>query len=196
MPRDPRGWLPHDPARIPGNMPVYPPPGGRGPMPSTISPTGEHVLPQPPSGQPIVFPYWLYEMPQSEDWSINSTNFAVAANSTTTVASTYTVGEAKVGVIKSLILTVQNPLATLNLRVRLLVNSAPVQGWSDIYFPAVSATGIILPVNDLVIRLAAKDQVSAQYIEAGGTAYTCSFDAKGWVTPVDTVNAFMRGVQY
>lgn len=175
-------------------MPVYP--GKGGPQPVTRSPTGEMVAPSAPRGQPIIFPSWLYEMPGAQDWSITSQNFTAAASSTTDTGTSYTVNDAYVGVVKSLLLTVQNPLATLDLRVRLLVNGAPVPGWSDIYFPPVSATGIILPVNDLVIRLAAKDKLTAQYIEGAGTAYTCSFDAKGWVTPVQTVAELMGGVPY
>lgn len=180
---------------IPGLPPAYP---GEGGLVSRPGAGGAPSLPRPPRGQPIVFPWWLYEMPGSQDWNADAINFSVAASGTTNVPATgnYLAPPATQAVIKQLILTVQNPVATLDLFVRLLLNGSPIPGWSVIYFPPVAAAALVLPINDMVIRMSEGQTLTAQFIEGGGTAYTCSFQVKGWYTPQTTIDTFMSGVPY
>lgn len=184
-------WAP----RIPGQMPAYP--GRGGPVPAVRLPSGEMSVPTAPAGQPIIYPWWQFEMPGSNDWLAQALNFTAVGGATTTVPGfSFTVGQSQVGVIKQITMTVQNSLATINLGMTLLINNAPVQGWTNRLFPAVAATGVVVPFNDVVIRMQQFDVLTAVFTDVGGAGYTCTLQASGWQTPETVVKQFMGGVPY
>ena len=144
-----------------------------------------------------LFPWWLYEYPNAQDFYIDSLNFAPTASATSAVPNfSYTVPQQMVAVIKQMTLTVQNSLATINLRATLLLNGGPVPGWSAIAFPPVAATGVIVPFNSMVIRMDQGQTLTATFTEAIGTAYTCSIQLSGWQVPKTDVQRLQNGVNY
>lgn len=208
--------------RIPGNPPLavplfdLPDPGGGAagtPLP------GDGFLPSPsvpdtqPAGgggglkmpPPEIFPWWLYEMDGSQDWAIPSTstafNFVVAASGVTKVPSganqfTFTVPGGNWGVIKAVQATVQNPLATMLLSFTLLRNGYPIPGWSNVFFPPLSATALVLPFNGMIVRLNEAETLTALFTEASGAAWTCSLQASGWITPKGVVDRWQGRYNY
>lgn len=155
------------------------------------------VLAPPPKGTPIIFPWWMWEMPGSSDWELNALNFSAAASVTTPVPGfSFAVSVGNVGVLTFLQATVLNPTTSLNLKFRLLVNGGPVQGWSNIYLPPLSASAFVQPFNGMVIRLNEGDTVTADVTEGSGTAFTCSLQARGWTTPKNVRDQFSSGVNY
>lgn len=143
-----------------------------------------------------IAPWYVYEYPSSQDWNVAALNFVAVANATTVVPATFsfTVPATYAGVIKNIQLVVQNSLNTIDLRVTLLKNTAPIQGWSGIAFPPVQATDVIVPYNGMVIRLQQGETLTAQFTEASGTNYTCSIQAQGWITPVSEIARLQNGI--
>lgn len=184
-----------NPWLIPGFAPVTPGQGG-----TRVFAPGVGGAPQaapPPKGSPIIFPWWQLEMPGSSDWELNALNFTAAANATTLVPLfSFRVSAGNVGILAFLQFTVQNPLAGMDLRARILVNGAPVQGWSQLALPPLAASAFVQTFNSLVIRMTENQTLTAQVIEARGTNYTCSLQARGWTTPTNIVSSFMSGVPY
>lgn len=159
-------------------------------------PHGPSLAP-PPKGQPIVFPWWLWEMPGSADWELNALNFTATASATTTVPGfSLVVGKGNVGVLTMLTATVLNPTTTLDLRFRLLVDGGPIVGWTNIYIPPLNATAFVKDYNGIVIRLSENQTLTAAVIEASGANFTCSLQARGWTTPKNVVQQFMSGIPY
>lgn len=170
--------------------------GSPGPLGAPPLPAGVFA-PPPPKPTLQVFPWYLYEYPSAQDWYAVALNFAVPATGTTNVPGfTFTVNPQNVAVIKQLTMTVQNSLATIDLRVRLLINGAPVSGWNGIAFPPVAATGVIVPFNGMNIRLKETEILTAQFIEASATAWVCSLSASGWQVSVPEVLRVQGDVSY
>lgn len=182
-------------SKIPGAMDPATVPGV-GHAPVIDGPSGPQAAP-PPKGQPIIFPWWLWEMPGSSDWELNSQSFSAVASTTTAVPNfTFNSGVGNVGVCAWIQITVQSPTTALNLKFRLLVNGAPVQGWSNIYIPALSAAAFVQPFNGMVVRFDENQNFTADVTEASGTAFTVALQARGWTTPKNVVKQFSSGIPY
>ncbi len=180
--------------RIPGMAPVTPGAGGAQYTPGV---GGAAASTAPPKGQPIIYPWWQWEMPGSSDFELNALNFTAAAAATTAVPGfSFTVGSGNVAVCAFLQFTVQSPLATTLIQARLLINGAPVQGWSAVYIPPLSATAFVQPFNGMVIRMQENQTLTAVVVVTDAQAYTCSLQARGWTTPKNVVQQFMSGVPY
>jgi hypothetical protein len=191
-----RGAAPTRPENVPGWFPARP--GQGGPQPATIGAGGELLPPAKPQGQVNIFPWWLYEMPGAVDWEFNALLFVAALNSTTDVPGGpwITVQPGYVGLLQQIELTVQNSLATIDLRLRLFINGAPIQGWGAITAPTIAATGIDKVINGMVVRMGENDKLTGKVIEASGTSYTVSVTARGWTVPENVVKQFQSGVPY
>lgn len=183
------------PPRIPGAMRVFP--GRGGPVPATRTPTGEMVASAPPVGQPIIFPWWLYEMPGSQDFETNAINFVPTINATSNITDfSFTCLESNVAVLAQILITVNVVLTTTSLNFALYIGNAPVQGWGKIRIPPLSATAFVLPFNNMVVRMSQGDVLTAKVTEGTGVSYTCSMQGRGWSTPQTAIDAFMAGVPY
>lgn len=183
-------------ARVPGaiNPPTVP---GVGHSRIVDGPHGPELAP-PPKGTPIIFPWWLYEAPGSTDWELNSINFTAAANATTEVPNfSFNTGQGNKGVLTLLTITVLNPVATLDLRVTLLLNQAPIPGWSLIYIPPLAATAFVKDYNGMILR-ADENQTYTATVTNGelANAYTMTLQARGWTTPSKVIDQFSSGVNY
>lgn len=183
--------LPH----IPGNFPGR---GGGPPVYRTGFPTpGEPDSLQPPMGIPIIYPWWDKEMPGSLDWELNALNLSAPASATTVVTGfSLVIPVANRSVLKFLQVTVLNPTTTLNLKFQLLVNNAPVPGWSNVYFAPLNATAFQTIYNDLKITMDEGDTLTAVVVEGSGTAFSYSLQARGWHTPKLVIDSLMNGVKY
>jgi len=160
------------------------------------TPHGPALAP-PPKGQPIVFPWWQWEMPGSSDWELNALNFTAAASVTTAVPGfSLVISKGNVGVLTLLTVTVLNPTTTLDLRFRLMLDGGPVVGWSNIYLPPLSATAFVKDYNGIVLRMSENQTLTAVVTEASGAPYVCSLQARGWTTPKNVVQQFMSGIPY
>ena len=91
----------------------------------------------PPAMAPVqIFPWWLYQYESAQAFYIKSLNFMVAASTITPVPTfTFTVPQQMRGVLQSIEMTVQSSTAAMNLQLTLLVQNAPLQGWSGVAFP-------------------------------------------------------------
>lgn len=183
-----------NPYLIPGLTPVTPGVGG---TQFVSAPGGGPSMPASPKGQPVIYPWWQWEMPGSSDFEINALNFAAVAASTTAVPGfSYTVSSGNKGVLAFLQFTVQNPLVTSLIQARLLINGAPVQGWGAIAIPPLAATAFVQPFNGMVVRLSENQTLTAVVVVTDAVTYTCSLQARGWTTPLNVIQQFMSGVPY
>lgn len=182
-----RLWTETVPTGAPGAQQVPSAPAGAGDL-ATITPT-------PPPLQ--IFPWWLYETPGAQDWFISSLNFTVAASVTTIVpAFSFTVNSNNLGVLKQVTMTVQNPTATISLAMNLLLNGSVIPGWSNVTFPPVSATALIIPFNAMVVRLPELGILTASFTESSGSAWTCSLQASGWQASKPEIARLQGNVNY
>lgn len=175
-----------DTSRLPSRTaPGSAPPQGPGGPPSIQQLGGSIQIP----------PWYLVEYPSAQDWNIQSLNFTATGSTTTTVPSfSYTVPAQNVSVIKFVKWDIQTVLNTTNLTLTLRRNGAPIPGWAGIACDPIAATGIILPFNDLVVRLAQGDVVTASVTEGAGTTYTCSLHMQGWHVPWTEVQRLSNGI--
>lgn len=184
-----------DLARIPGALPQHEAQGTG--HPHIIDGPHGPVLAPPPKGLPVIFPWWLYEMPQSTDWELNSGVFSAALNATTAAPNfSLTLKQGEVGVLSLLSFLVQNPTTTMDLTFIMKINDAPVVGWSSIKPFPLNATAWVKDYNGLVVRMKQGDKLTASVVEASGTAYNVAIEARGWITPAQVVEQFQSGVPY
>jgi hypothetical protein len=151
-----------------------------------------------PAPAPLnIFPWWLYETPGAQDWDLVENNFTVAVNAVTVVPNfTFQVNTNNVGVIKQMFMTVQNPVATISLSVTLLLNGSPISGWTK-FFPPASATTLIVPFNDMIVRLPENGKLTAQFRDVGGaTPWQCSLNCSGWQVSKPEVLRLQGAVNY
>ena len=174
--------------------------GGQGaPAPSNGNGSAADALGviTPPPAPVQIYPWWLYESPGATDFYIKSLNFAVPANSVTVVPNfSFQVTTNNVAVLKHIAMTVQASLATINLSLTLLLNNAPIQGWTGIAFPPIVATGVIIPYNNMVVRLPENSTLTAIFTETSGLAWTCSLEAMGWQVSKPEVARLQGSVNY
>lgn len=160
--------------------------------------SGQLPTPQQLGGTLQINPWYVWEYPSAQDWSAVAANFAAGGNATTLATAggfSYKVPAQNVSVIKQVTVTIQNILAASAVTWTLLRNGAPIPGWSGRLIPPLSATAIAVPYNDLVIRLAQNDVLTASITEVGGNAYTCSIEASGWHLPRTEVERLQGGIQ-
>jgi hypothetical protein len=146
-------------------------------------------------GRIQIFPWYIYEYPSAQDFTAQAVNFAAAANTTTTATGfTFTCPSQNVAVLRQVTVTVQNILAASDVRWSLTKNGAPVPGWTQVSIAPCAATAIIIPYNDMVVRLAQGDVLGASITETGGNAYTCTISGAGWFVPVSEVARLQNGL--
>lgn len=168
-----------------GSTPVMRPAGGI-PSPSIPNlPPG--VMPPVQQFSVQVNPWWDKKWDAAQAWNILAQNFTVAAGQAATPANyvtnfLYQVPTVNRSVIKAALLTIQNPVATTDVRMTIFVNDAPVQGWNGIAFPPLSATAEVIPFNDINITLQQNDVVHVAFSEQSNPAasWTCSLQLLGW----------------
>lgn len=181
---------------VPGAQPAPAAPGTNSPG-LMIGPSGSLERTPPPKGQPIIYPWWQWEMPGSADWEINAINFTAAASATTDITGfSLEVGVGYVGVCTMLTLTVLNPVATLDLTFALLLNQGPVVGWNSIKPPPLAATAFVKDYNGMVVRMDEGQKFTARVVNGEASAYTCSLQARGWFTQKTTIDQLMSGIKY
>lgn len=163
------------------------------PVPQTESSGGGMFTPPPAPPQVEVFPWWDRQWAAAQAWRAKVLNATVVAGqtagqSTFLTGFTYTVPANMRAVLKAMKMTVQNPVATINLALTLFKGGAPIQGWDGIAFDPVAATALILPFNDMNITLEQGDVITAAFAEASAPAsgWTVSLQAYGWqITQAD-----------
>jgi hypothetical protein len=176
------------------------------PVPAVDWGDGTVKAPLPVQPSLSISPWWLYEYPDAVDFSLTALNFTAAAGATTTVPVgtaaapqfTFTVPSGYIGVLRQVTMTVQSPVATMNLSLRLLLGNAPIQGWSNRPFPPLALSGMAIGFNGIVIRMPQGSTLTAQFIEASSPAssFTCSLDANGWICPIASIRRLQQGLEY
>jgi hypothetical protein len=152
----------------------------------------------PPAMAPVqIFPWWLYQYESAQAFYIKSLNFMVAASTITPVPTfTFTVPQQMRGVLQSIEMTVQSSTAAMNLQLTLLVQNAPLQGWSGVAFPPILATGLVRGINNMNVRLQQNQILTAQFAEASGSPFVCSLEASGWVVAQVDIDRLQQSVRY
>lgn len=168
------------------------------PNPPTQSDGSSGVIPPaPPTVE--VFPWWDLQWEAATAWSMKSLLFTVAAGGTTAVPNfSYQIPSQNRGIIKSIRMSVQNPVATINLSLNLLINTGPVQGWTGISFDPLAASAFVLVWNDVNQRMQQNDTLTASFTEAStpASAWTCSLQISGWQVPQAEIDRVQRGFKY
>jgi len=152
----------------------------------------------PPAIAPVqIFPWWLYQYESAQAFYIKSLNFTVAASGITVVpAFTFTVPAQMRGVLQSIEMTVQSSTAAMNLQLTLLLQNAPLQGWSGVAFPPILATGLVRGINNMNVRMQQNQTLTAQFAEASGSPFVCSLEASGWVVAQSDIDRLQQSVRY
>lgn len=176
--------------------PIAVPPGVRRGGGLVMPASGPGAL-LPPAQSFNIYPWWLYKSPGAMDWNAAGLNFVAAGNARTVATGfTFQVQPQNQAVLQQLTIVAQNTLATIDLRVTLLVNGAPVQGWSGIPFPPVQATGVVVPYNGMQVKLRPQDLLTAVFVDVGGAGYTCSIYASGWQVSSQEIVRLQGGIAY
>ena len=174
-------------------------------QPAPVSPTGQVLPPAPPARPKVeVFPWWDLKWENAQAWSTRALNFVVnptaVANTTTPVPGTFNfqVRPQNSGVIKSLRMTVQNPVATIQLALTLFIGQSPVEGWTGIPFDPVAATAYILVFNDINVLMRQNDILTASFTDTSNpaSAWTCSLTASGWQVQNTEIERVQQGFRY
>ena len=160
------------------------------------APAGQ--LPPAPVQSPVqIFPWWLYEYESAVDFYIKSLNVAIAAGTTTPVPNfSFTVPGQQRAVLKHISMTLQAALTTMNLSLTLLLGGAPIQGWSGLAFPPMLATAVLIPFNDMNVRMAQNQTLTAQFVEASGLTWVVSLEASGWSVQEQDIARLQQGIKY
>jgi hypothetical protein len=144
-----------------------------------------------------IFPWWLYEYPTAQDWNIASLNFTVAAGVVTPVPNfTLTTSPQNLGVIKYVQMSVQNSTPTMDVRLTLLINGAPVIGYTGVAFPPGTAGLIVSEFSGMIVRMPQGSTLTASFAETSGAPFICSLQALGWQVPLVDVDRLTGGLSY
>lgn len=167
-----------------------------------LPPTAPNAPADQPPPVPVqapvqIFPWWLYEYESAQDFYIKSLNIAIAANATTPVPNfAFVVPGQNRGVLKHISMTLQSSTTAINLQLTLLLNNAPIQGWSGLAFPPMLATAVLIPFNDMNVRMSQNSVLTAQFVEASGLTWVVSLEASGWNVSEQDIARLQQGVRY
>lgn len=173
-------------------------------VPVPLTPSGQPA-PQLPPPPPLVqvYPWWDKQWENAPAWAVQSLNAVIpigASAATTGLVPnfSYQVPAQNRAVLKSLRMTVENPLATIVLALTLFVNNSPVQGWTGIPFDPLSATAYVLVFNEMNIRLDQNQILTAGFTErsAPPSAWTVSLTASGWQIQSTEIARVQQGFRY
>lgn len=173
-------------------------------QPVPLTPAGAAVPYVPPTPNGVeIFPWWYQQWEAAPAWAVQSLNFTVASGAVAATTGlvpnfSFACPAQNRGIVKSIRMTVENPLSTIGLFLTLFVNNSPVQGWTMIPFDPVSATAYILVFNDVNIRLSQNQILTAGFTEASNPAssWTCSLTAAGWQVPEAEIRRLQQNVIY
>lgn len=174
--------------------------------PVPIGPGGAAVPYVPPEPNGVeVLPWWYQQWESAPAWAVQDLNFTVplGAQASTTgllplASFSYQCPQQNRAIVKSIRMSVQNPVSTISLLLTLFLNGYPVQGWTNIPFDPVSATAYILVFNDVNVRLDQNQTLTAGFTESSNpaSAWTCSLTASGWQVPISEIKRIQKGFVY
>lgn len=140
---------------------------------------------RPPDVNVQILPPSIYKPPRGTDFILNGNAAALtAANTPQELGGSFpfTLPSGSVGVVRSLVLQVNQLLATSDLRWRLKINSSPVSGWNDLtVFPRAAASfSLAYGPEETFIEVpeAARLSLEVEVLDAG--TYTMGASLHGW----------------
>lgn len=170
--------------RIPGAKPGAPPPG------QGIASTG------PTAAVLSIDPWWKNEYESARDFMRHDFFIALAASSTTDAGLEFEVESGRRGVLKQVLIMIQNSTALTDVSIRLLLDGKPVQGWDDVPLLPAAVTFQALPYNELNVRMDQGQKLTAQFINRNITAWTVGLQLSGWTVSSADITRLSGGINY
>lgn len=131
--------------------------GARKPPPNVIARKSNGGPPAPPPdlGKVLSRPPWdQHKPPTAQDfWTFTPTLLVLPAGAGSTVSTSpavggaVTLGQDSLGVLQSVIFTIDAPTTAASIRFTVFANSSGIPGLSGVGFPPVNATTFALPIN-------------------------------------------------
>lgn len=171
--------------RIPGAKPGAPAPG------TGIASTG------PTSAVLSIEAWWQRQYESGRAFMRHDFFIALAAGATIDAGLVFEVESGRRGVLKQMLILIQNSTALTDVSVRLLLDGKPVQGWDDVpLLPApVSFQG--LPYNDIDVQMDQGQKLTAQFINNNpATAWTVGLQLSGWTVSAADILRLQGGISY
>lgn len=192
-PQDMHEWF-RAPRREGGGRTIIPGGGGgfADPVPGMAQGSGSNVVIMPPT---VIRP------PQAQSFradgaSVLGVPFSNANTPVVIPGSTFVVPSQNVAVIQSLVLSVNTLLATSIISYRLLVNSAPVEGWAPIRIFPTPASAFLLSFapeeTQIPITEGATISVEITVDPADGASYQAGASFNGWYYDKTTWDTYAR----
>lgn len=131
-----------------------------------------------------VYPPWVYKLPMSADFNVNSFSAALAAAAGATVEITsFTLPRTFVGFVQIFGIFILSPTAVQDVTFTLRVNEAPVEGWDNIKFPPGVANFVVQNFADLQVRAPDGARISVLATNNNANAWTVGAKIAGWYHP-------------
>jgi hypothetical protein len=145
-----------------------------------------------------IHPWWLYEYASAQDWTCKALAAAIGASGITVLPTTfaYAVPTNYIAVVKSVTIVIIAPTTAMNLSFTLLKNNGPVQGWSNRMMPPGSGSAVTITYNNMILRMAQGETLTAQFLESGGATWSVSVEASGWQVLSKDVERIQQGFNY
>jgi len=133
-----------------------------------------------------VYPPWVYKLPESQDFSLNDYQVALAvAPGTANPASlSLTLQSGQVGWLQVFRLYILNSNATSTVGYTVRINGGPVPGLTDRRNPPGAAPLVILTSNELQIRLPEGCTLDVLFTNFAAQVEVVGAQISGWFHPL------------
>jgi hypothetical protein len=142
--------------------------------------------PIPPGEAPatrVIFPPWVYKLPQSVDFNFNDFVVALGPNATVQPASLrFQLPTSQVGWIQALRWFMQASTTATDVTFILRINGAPVPGYTQAN-PPMAAAGILLSESEIQVPIPDSGVVSVSIRNNNANPQVVGAQIKGWYHP-------------
>ncbi len=170
--------------RVPGAKPGAPPPG------QGIASTG------PTSAVLSIDPWWKNEYESARDFMRHDFFIALPASVTIDAGLEFQVEAGRRGVLKQMLIMIQNSTALTDVTIRLLLDGKPIQGWDDVPLLPAAVTFQALPYNELNIRMDQGQKLTAEFTNNNATPWVVGLQLSGWSVSIADITRLSGGISY
>ncbi len=144
----------------------------------------------------VVCSWWKNEYESARDFMRHDFFIALPASVTIDAGLEFQVEAGRRGVLKQMLIMIQNSTALTDVTIRLLLDGKPIQGWDDVPLLPAAVTFQALPYNELNIRMDQGQKLTAEFTNNNATPWVVGLQLSGWSVSIADITRLSGGISY